>query len=142
MAFRKVQTTNLQSTDTSFSDPVIVLGKDNTAPTDIGFLGKTSVNTYAGIIRDSETEMYYLIDNYTQSPIGDNIHPISSELGKLKLDTIEIDTGLVLPKGTAVERPVNPVEGQLWFNTTTKMFEGFDGTNWQTLVPATYQITP
>ena len=35
MSFRKIQTTNLTSTETSFSDPVIVLGKDNTAPSDI-----------------------------------------------------------------------------------------------------------
>ena len=45
MAFRKIKTTNLTSVETSFSDPVIVLGKDNTSPDDIGFLGKMSVNT-------------------------------------------------------------------------------------------------
>ena len=34
----------------------------------------------------------------------------------------------MLPKGTAAQRPSTPAEGMMWFNTTTKMFEGYDGT--------------
>jgi hypothetical protein len=32
--------------------------------------------------------------------------------------------------GTTAERPATPAAGMIRFNTTTKKFEGFDGTNW------------
>ena len=48
----------------------------------------------------------------------------------------------ILPKGTAAQRPASPVEGMMWFNTTTKMFEGYDGTAWVQFVPSTFQSTP
>jgi len=55
---------------------------------------------------------------------------------------IYVDENFVLPKGASHQRPASPVEGQMWFNTTTKMFEGYDGTNWVQLIPSTYQLIP
>lgn len=141
MAFRKIQTTNLASTETSFSDPVVVFGKDNTTATDIGFLGKLSANTFAGLIRDSATSEFLLIDSYTQVDTNNEISAASATLANLAVDGISIDTTFVAPKGPAAERPLAPVEGQIWFNTETKMFEGYDGTDWMVFVPATLQIT-
>jgi len=51
-------------------------------------------------------------------------------------------TTWVAPKGTEAQRPASPVEGQFYFNTDTKIFEGYDGTNWIQLVPSTLQIIP
>jgi hypothetical protein len=140
MAFRKIQTTNLVSTETAFSDPVVVFGKDNTSATDIGFLGKLSANTFAGLIRDSATNEFLLIDNYTQVDANNEISAASATLADLAVDGITVDTTFVAPKGTAAQRPSSPVEGQIWFNTDTKMFEGYDGTNWVVFIPATLQI--
>lgn len=140
MAFRKIQTTNLASTETAFSDPVVVFGKDNTSVTDIGFLGKLSANTFAGLIRDSATSEFLLIDSYTQIDTNNEISAASATLANLSVNGINVDTKLVIPKGTVAERPVAPSEGQLWFNTETKMFEGYNGTEWIVFVPATLQI--
>jgi hypothetical protein len=53
-----------------------------------------------------------------------------------------ISTSFVLPKGTTAQRPASPVEGQMYFNTETRMFEGWDGLDWQQLVPSQFQSTP
>lgn len=53
--------------------------------------------------------------------------------GTVTADTVEVSNGFVLPKGTS--HPANPVEGQMWFNTSTKKFEGFDGTSWIVFSP-------
>jgi hypothetical protein len=139
MSFRKIQTTNLDSTQTTFADPVIIIGDQNTSATDIGILGKIGTNTYAGIVRDSLTSEFLLIDSYTQSATNNDIVAGSATLGHLSLDGITIDTKIVLPKGTTAQRPSSPEEGQLWFNTETKMFEGYDGTSWQVLIPSQLQ---
>lgn len=141
MSFRKIQTTNLTSTETSFSDPVIVLGKDNTTPSDIGFLGKLSVNTYSGLVRDFETQKYYLIENYTSTDANNNISPIASDKATLVVGALETES-FVVPNGTTSNRPTSPAQGQLYFNTSTNMFEGFNGTAWVQLVPSTYTETP
>ena len=141
MSFRKIQTTNLTSTETSFSDPVIVLGKDNTAPSDIGFLGKLSVNTYSGLVRDFETQKFYLIDNYTSTDSNNSISPISSDKATLVVGALETES-FIVPNGIEANRPSSPAQGQLYFNTSTKMFEGFNGTAWVQLVPSTYTETP
>jgi hypothetical protein len=51
-------------------------------------------------------------------------------------------TTWVAPKGTEANRPASPVEGQFYFNTDTKIFEGYNGTSWIQLVPSTLLITP
>lgn len=140
MAFRKIQTTNLASTETAFSDPVIVVGKDNSSATDIGFLGKLSANTFAGLIRDSATSEFLLIDSYTQVDTNNEIVAANATLANISVDGITVDTTFITPKGTAAERPASPVEGQMWFNTETKMFEGYNGTEWIVFIPATLQI--
>ena len=53
--------------------------------------------------------------------------------GAVSTDTLEVSTSFMLPKGTL--HPANPSEGQMWFNTTTKKFEGFDGTDWLVFSP-------
>jgi hypothetical protein len=58
------------------------------------------------------------------------------------VDELTATDSFTLPKGGAHQRPASPVEGMMWFNTTTKMFEGYDGTNWIQLIPSTYQLIP
>lgn len=237
MAFRTIQTTNLQSTQTSFSDPVVVVGKDNTTATDIGFLGKIGTDTYSGLVRDVETQKYYLIENYTSTESNNDISPVLSDKSTLVLERIEapelygnvtgdldgyirdtngnvllnnehgnagfggniyssgassfsgsvdfsgatisgfngtttgthtgnvvgnlqgniinaqgqpvIDnsgalypTIIQLPRGIESERPSPASEGMMFFNSTTKMFEGYNGTEWVQFVPSDYEETP
>lgn len=41
------------------------------------------------------------------------------------------DTGyLALPVGTSFDRPENPVQGDLRWNTTESIVEFYDGTDW------------
>ena len=286
MAFRGIQTTNIISTDVGFSDPLLILNKDGIQATDVGFLGKLGPTTYAGLVRDSETSNFLLLDSIQLSPStindvsaldasivkgnitvgtltadtivatnvtgntagthtgnvtgqvtgslignvtgrlygdvhGDVTSPTSlvpiittgpvkdtltihdAEVEKLKapsssggativnttgadtffghnayltgslygdigdtlanspvltvgtgnndsqlavtvasIDELQVNDSYILPKGTAAQRPASPVEGMMWFNTTTKMFEGYDGTAWVQLVPSTFQSTP
>lgn len=150
MTFRKIQTTNLVSTETAFTDPLIILNKDGTTATDVGFLSRTGNDTYTGLIRDSDTSKYYLIDSIDMTNQATNdISATDSSITKatLVLDTIEVtsltaDSSFVLPKGTEANRPASPVEGQMYFNTETRMFEGWDGLDWQQLVPSQFQSTP
>lgn len=51
------------------------------------------------------------------------------------VDDLQVNDSMVLPKGTAGERPSTAVEGMMWFNTTTKKFEGYDGTSWIVFSP-------
>ena len=149
MTFRKIQTTNLVSTETAFTDPLIILNKDGTTATDVGFLSRTGKDTYTGLIRDSDTSKYYLIDSIDMTNQATNdISATDSSITKatLVLDTIEVtsltaDSSFVLPKGTEANRPASPVEGQMYFNTETKMFEGYNGTAWKQLIPSEYQET-
>ena len=283
MAFRKIQTTNLTSTDTAFSDPLIILNKENQIATDIGFLGRIGADTYTGLVRDSQTDTFLLLNSITLSdatvndvdaldasivkgdisvgtitadsfignikgnilnpttgamvvnasggiytltgnvagslygdvlsptqntpiittgPVEDTLTIHNAHVEKLKapgssgatvIDTtgyytlqgqniaitgtlfgdiadrlandpvLTVGTGnndsqlvvheaivdeltstdsFTLPKGTAAQRPASPVEGMMFFNTTTKMFEGYNGTEWLQLVPSRYEETP
>jgi len=38
--------------------------------------------------------------------------------------------GLYLPSGTTAQRPASPATGQMRFNTTTGLFEVYNGTSW------------
>ena len=247
MAFRKIQATNLNSVETSFTDAIMVLNKSGTAGQDVGWLGKTGVNTYSGLVKDSTDNLFYLIDNVTLGSQQQNdINPANISKGNLVVETVTanafegklydtignvildnttgnvgiggktahfnefhgelhgevihettgakvidmqystpiytgnvigvlegkiydpngnvvLDNGsingtpnfggtvsgdvyvsdnFVLPKGTAAQRPASPEEGQMWFNTTTKKFEVWNGTAWVQLVPSTYVETP
>ena len=58
------------------------------------------------------------------------------------IDELTVNDSMILPKGTAAQRPSTPAEGMMWFNTTTKMFEGYNGTAWVQLVPSEFESTP
>lgn len=144
MTFRRIQHPNLITTNTSFDDPVIVFGKSQTSVDDIGFLAKKINNNYAGLIRDSDTNSWILIDNYTQVDLNSNdIDADDNSLvkGTLEVGGINIDTKFVVPVGTTEERPSLPTIGEIRFNTTTSVFEGYDGTQWVQFIPTTLQIT-
>lgn len=51
------------------------------------------------------------------------------------IDELQVNDSFVLPKGTAAQRPSTPTEGMMFFNSTTKKFEGYDGTNWIVFSP-------
>ena len=141
MAFRKINIDQaVNTTNTELDDTLIILG-GNTYTGDIGFLGKRAASTYAGLVRDNTNETFVLIDSYTTSISGNDIDATNALLkkGSLLVDSITAETSIVLPQGTTAQRPSSPVEGQMWFNTETKMFEGYDGTNWQVLIPAQLQ---
>ena len=141
MAFRKINLHQMtDSTVTDFTDSVLVLGKDNTSETDVGFLGKIGTDKYAGLVYDSATQEFLLIDDVTVTNTTNDVSSDPATFGDLNLSGITVNTKIVLPKGTASQRPSNPEEGQMWFNTETKMFEGYDGTQWQVFVPAQLQI--
>lgn len=141
MAFRKINLHQMaDSTVTDFTDSVLVLGKDNTSESDVGFLGKIGTDKYAGLVYDSTTQEFLLIDDVTATNTTNDVSSDPATFGDLNLNGIAVNTKIVLPKGTASQRPSNPEEGQMWFNTETKMFEGYDGTQWQVFVPAQLQI--
>ena len=170
MAFRGIQTTNIISTDVGLTDPLLILNKDGSTATDVGFLGKIGSTSYAGLVKDSATNSFILVGSITLSP--NTVNDVSAldaslvkgslDLGALTATSININsnavatesyvttaianiathTSLVLPKGIESTRPASPVEGQLFFNTTTKMFEGYNGTIWVQLVPSEFEYTP
>jgi len=150
MTFRTIQTTNLVSTETAFDDPLLILNKSGTVATDVGFLGKIGASNYAGLVRDSHTNKFILIDTITlNSHTVNDVNALDATLVKATLEVESIEastvvptTTFVLPKGTAANRPNSPVEAQLYFNTETKMFEGYNGTAWIQLLPSIYEVTP
>lgn len=160
MAFRKIQTTNLDSLETTFDDPIMVVNRNSGSyTTDIGWLGKTGASSYSGIVKDSDDGKFYVIDSVTlASQSVNDVNPLTLTKGTLEAyefvgnltgdvtgnvtGDVTFQTTMVLPKGNTAARPNVPVEGQMWFNTDTKMFEGYDGTNWVQLVPSTFTSTP
>ena len=146
MAFRGIQATNLISTETAFDDSLLVLNKSGTTQVDVGFLGRIGASSYAGLIKDSESGKCILIDSITlSSQTINDVSAIDASLvkGSLEVATITATavhptTTFVLPKGTAAQRPTNPVAAQMFFNTETNLFEGYDGTAWIQLIPATF----
>ena len=134
MAFRGIQATNIISTVVGLSDPLLILNKTGEIPTDIGFLGKIGPTTYAGLIKDAETNNFLLISQITlSSQTINDVSAIDASLvkGSLEVATITATavhptTTFVLPKGTAAQRPTNPVAAQMFFNTETKLFNAYD----------------
>ena len=137
----------MESTAVSFSDPIMVLNKAGTANQDVGWLGKTGTSTYSGLVKDSGDGKFYLIDSVT---LGGNtvndVNPLNVATGtivaNIETPSVTVTQNFVLPKGTQAQRPTSPESGQLYFNTETSMFEGYDGTSWVQLVPSTFQETP
>ena len=63
MAFRGIQSTNIISTEVGFTDPLLILNKDGSTAVDIGFLGKIGATSYAGLVKDSSTDEFLLINS-------------------------------------------------------------------------------
>ena len=53
--------------------------------------------------------------------------------GGSKIDLSKSNSYLQLPKGTTEERPIDAIQGDLRYNTETKLVEYHDGTQWQEL---------
>ncbi len=47
-------------------------------------------------------------------------------MATLKNTSVQTTSGVQLPSGTLAQRPASPVNGQLWFNTTTREAEYYD----------------
>ena len=93
MSFRKIQTSNIDTSDAAFSDPILILGKDNSGISDIGFLGKIGINNYAGFVRDAETQTFYVIDGYIGSESSNQIEAAQiTQKGNLTVGTLTADT--------------------------------------------------
>jgi len=93
MAFRGIQSTNLISNDVGFNDPLLILNKDSSLPTDVGWLGKIGPITYAGFVRDHETNTFLLIDSVDLSPNSLNsINAGEVTKGDLSVRTLTADT--------------------------------------------------
>jgi hypothetical protein len=63
MAFRGIQSTNIISTEVGFTDPLLILNKDGSSAVDVGFLGKIGATSYAGLVKDSSTDEFLLINS-------------------------------------------------------------------------------
>lgn len=155
MAFRGIQATNIISTEVGLSDPLLILNKTGEIQTDIGFLGKIGPTTYAGLVKDAETNNFLLISQIELSATTVNdVNALDASIVKGNItvgtltadvastDELTVNDSFILPNGTAAQRPSTPTEGMMWFNTTTKMFEGYDGTGWMQFIPTTYVVTP
>jgi len=67
VGFRKLNITMTKSEIVDFSDNLLFLGKDSAADKDVGFLGRTGATSYAGLVRDSATNEFLLINSITIS---------------------------------------------------------------------------
>ena len=147
MAFRKIQTPNLISDEASFDDPLVIFNKSNKYQTDVGWLAQRLPNTYSGLVRDTDTSKFYLIDSVVlNTHTLNNINPLVVEPGTLVVKTVEAtnveaNTKFVVPTGTTAERSATATQGEIRFNTDTSLFEGYDGSNWIQIIPSIHQDT-
>jgi len=124
MAFRGIQSTNLISNDVGFNDPLLILNKDSSLPTDVGWLGKIGPITYAGFVRDHETNTFLLIDSVVLSPNTLNsINAGEVTKGDLSVRTLTADTiiaGNIPAQYTdAQARAAISVSGDLSYDSAT-----------------------
>ena len=124
MAFRGIQSTNLISNDVGFNDPLLILNKDSSLPTDVGWLGKIGPITYAGFVRDHETNTFLLIDSVDLSPNSLNsINAGEVTKGDLSVRTITADTivagNLPTQYTDADARAAISASGSLSYNSST-----------------------
>lgn len=47
--------------------------------------------------------------------------------------TVQIEKELIVPTGNTLQRPSVPIAGEIRFNTSLGIFEGYNGTEWGTL---------
>jgi len=96
-------------------------------------LGELAVNTYDG-------KLYTKKDDGTASviEIGSSADKLPLAGGTLTGDVNNTSTGyLRVSVGTTAQRPGSPTQGMIRFNTTEGCFEGYTGSNWVNLSPAT-----
>ena len=124
MAFRGIQSTNLISNDVGFDDPLLILNKSSSLPTDVGWLGKIGPITYAGFVRDHETNTFLLIDSVDLSPNSLNsINAGEVTKGDLSVRTLTADTIIAgnIPSAytDADARAAISVSGDLSYDSAT-----------------------
>lgn len=95
----------------------------------VDFTGTQTLGNWNGAVYDRTGSTLIVEDDAVTGPI------VHADLDGDVTGNVEVTTTFVLPKGTTAEHPANPVEGQMWFNTTTKKFEGYDGTSWIVFSP-------
>jgi len=133
-----VQNTNSGS---SASSNLLVSNNLGTSTTYFGEFGMNSSN-FSGSGAFNAANTVYLDATTADLAIGtttaNSIHFVINS-GTTDSMTISGTTGLVsfpgtgaitLPAGTTAQEPASPVAGMLRFNTSTSVFEGYNGTSW------------
>lgn len=87
------------------------------------------MGTVYGSVYDRTGNTLIVEDNAMSGPI------VHADLEGDVTGNLTATDSITLPKGAAAQRPSTPVEGMMWFNTTTKKFEGYDGTSWIVFSP-------
>lgn len=90
MAFRKVNFSTIDTSATTVTDPIIILANNNASDsTDLGWLGKYSTNSYAGLFRDSTNKQFYLVEKYTTFSDPVDVDPSAVTRGTLNVSTLD-----------------------------------------------------
>ena len=124
MAFRGIQSSNLISNEVGFADSIVILNKDSSLPTDVGFLGRIGPSTYAGLVRDHETNSFLLIDSVDLTPQSLNqvsagaVTPGNITVGTLTATTL-IAGNLPTQYTDANTRSAISVSGDLSYDSST-----------------------
>ena len=84
------------------------------------------------IIRSGRTKTTILS---IESEAQDSISLVSSASNGITLTngTVQIEKELIVPTGNTLQRPSVPIAGEIRFNTSLGIFEGYNGTEWGTL---------
>ena len=98
-------------------------------------------NIQGGVVGDVQGN---LVGNVDGNVTGNLEGGIVNSQGQVVIDNSGAlaPTVFRLPKGLTADRPSPATAGMMFFNEGTKMFEGYNGTEWLQLVPSTYEETP
>ena len=131
MAFRGIQATNIISTVVGLSDPLLILNKTGEIPTDIGFLGKIGPTTYAGLIKDAETNNFLLISQIELSATTVNdVNALDASIvkGNITVGTLTADTIVATNvTGNTAGTHTGNVIGSLNGNVTGRLYGDVHG---------------
>lgn len=89
MSFRKLNIQMTKSEVVDFSDNLLFIGKDSGLDKDVGFLGRTGATKYSGVIRDSDTREFLIIDEITLT--NNTVNDVSALDASLVLGDIRAD---------------------------------------------------